>query len=266
MKMYRRLPRILLGVLVVSAYVYMLGPILVVLVEAFNASDRMHFPPTAVSLRWFRELAANRDFLGSFRVSLILGLITMVDATIIGSFAAYALVRLGRSRQAGLETLLLAPLYVPRVLLGMALLLGLSRLHVAGTLLGMTIGHVLITLPFVVRTVSASLHGIDPAIEEAARCLGATPRQALVRVTVPLARSGIIAGAIFAFIVSFSDVYLALFISGPDTITLPLRLFNFMEWEQTPLVAAVSAVQVVLILGIMVVAERAVGLSTVGRA
>ncbi len=265
MKRRGRLRWALLVALVTGAYVYMLGPITVVLIEAFSASDRMQFPPTGLSFRWFRELAGHGDFLGSFRVSLVLGLITMSAATAAGTLAAYGLIRFRRAGQEGLETLLLAPLYVPRVLLGMALLLALSKLHLAGSLAGMAVGHVLITLPFVVRTVSASLHGIDPAVEEAARCLGATPIQAFRRVTMPLARSGIIAGAIFAFIISFSDVYLALFISGPDTITLPLRLFNFMEWEQTPLVAAVSAVQVVLILAIMVVAEKAVGLSTLGR-
>lgn len=265
MKRRRALLWGLLVALVGVAYLYMLGPIAVVIVEAFNASESMRFPPTGLSLRWFRDLAGRQDFLSSFRVSLVLGVITMVAATVTGTLAAYALVRFRRPRQAGLETLLLAPLYVPRVLLGMALLLSLSRLHLTGSLVGMAIGHALITLPFVVRTVSASLHGVDPAVEEAARSLGATWRQTFLRVILPLSRSGVAAGAIFAFIVSFSDVYLALFISGPDTITLPLRIFNFMEWEQTPLVAAVSAVQVVLILGIMVVAEKAVGLSTLGR-
>lgn len=265
MKTRKGLVRALLTALVAVAYTYMLGPIAVVLVEAFNASDQMQFPPAGLSLRWFRQLAGHEGFLVSFRVSLVLGLITAVAATIGGTLAAYGLIRFRRPKQAGIETLLLAPLYVPRVILGMALLLSLSKLGLTGSLTGMAVGHVLITLPFVVRTVSASLYDTDPAVEEAARSLGATPRQAFLRVTMPLTRSGIVAGAIFAFIISFSDVYLALFISGPETITLPLRLFNFMEWEQTPLVAAVSTVQVVLILGIMVVAEKAVGLSTLGR-
>jgi len=253
------------GAMTIVAYLYMLGPIVVVIVESFNASDQMRFPPQGWSLRWFHALAANTDFLTSFRVSLVLGVITAVIATVAGTLAAYALVRHRRPSQAGIETLLLAPLYVPRVLLGMALLLTLSKLNLTGSLLGMAIGHVLITLPFVVRTVSASLAGVDPATEEAARILGATWRQAFLRVTAPLMRSGVMAGAVFAFIISFSDVYLALFIAGPSTITLPLRLFNYMEWEQTPLVAAVSTVQVVLILAVMIIAEKVVGLSSAGR-
>jgi len=249
----------------VVAYLYMLGPIAVVVVESFNASDQMRFPPRQWSARWFYALAENAEFLTSFRVSLVLAIVTALIATVAGTLAAYSLVRHRRPHQAGIETLLLAPLYVPRVLLGMALLLTLSKLSLTGSLIGMAIGHVLITLPFVVRTVSASLAGVDPATEEAARILGATWRQAFLRVTAPQMRSGVVAGAVFAFIISFSDVYLALFIAGPTTITLPLRLFNYMEWEQTPLVAAVSTVQVALILAVMVAAEKIVGLSKAGR-
>jgi putative spermidine/putrescine transport system permease protein len=151
------------------------------------------------------------------------------------------------------------------VLIGMSLLLALSVVRLTGTFGGMLLAHVLITLPYVVRTVSVSLHGVDPAVEEAARCLGATPLQGFLRVTLPLVRSGLIAGAIFAFIISFSDVYMALFISGPQTVTLPLRMFHFMEWEQSPIVAAVSVVQVVLILTLVIVAEKTVGFLKAGR-
>jgi putative spermidine/putrescine transport system permease protein len=249
----------------VVAYLYMLGPIAVVVVESFNASDQMRFPPQQWSVRWFHALLDNGEFLTSFRVSLVLAVVTALFATVAGALAAYALVRHRRPHQAGIETLLLAPLYVPRVLLGMALLLTLSKLSLTGSLIGMTVGHVLITLPFVIRTVSASLAGVDPATEEAARVLGATWRQAFLRVTAPQMRSGVVAGAVFAFIVSFSDVYLALFIAGPTTITLPLRLFNYMEWEQTPLIAAVSTAQVALILAVMVAAEKIAGLSKAGR-
>lgn len=246
-------------------YLFMLGPIFVVLIAAFSAGENLAFPPAGWSLRWFIALAGHGDFLASFRLSLTLGLISATLATIAGALAAYGLVRYRRRRQAGVETLLLAPLYVPRVLIGMALLLMFAKLGLAGSLIGMIIGHVLIALPFVVRTASASLAGIDPAVEEAARCLGASWRQSFVLVTLPLARAGLAAGAVFAFIISFTDVYLALFIAGPDTITLPLRIFTYMEWEQSPMVAAVSTAQVVLILAVMAVAEKTVSLSQAGR-
>ena len=246
-------------------YVYMLSPILVVVIEAFNDGDLMQFPPKQWSLRWFRAFLAHQDFLVSFRVSLYLGLATAVIATALGTAAAYGLVRYRSRHQTALETLLLAPLYFPRVLIGLSLLLGLSIIHLTGTFGGMLLAHVLITLPYVVRTVTVSLHGVDPSVEEAARSLGASPLQSFLRVTLPLVRSGLVAGAIFAFIISFSDIYLALFISGPQTVTLPLRMFHFMEWEQSPIVAAVSVVQLALILLLLVLAEKAVGFLKSGR-
>jgi putative spermidine/putrescine transport system permease protein len=263
--MQNRLAWRLIGCAVFAGYAYMLGPIAVVVIESFNASDSMRFPPRQWSLRWFHALAENAEFIASFRVSLVLATIATVAATLAGTLAAYALVRHGRRARTGVETLLLAPLYVPRVLLGMALLLTLAKLGLTGSYTGMAIGHALITLPFVVRTVTASLAGVDPAVEEAAHSLGATARETFMRVTLPLMRGGVAAGAVFAFVISFSDVYLALFIAGPDTITLPLRIFNTMEWEQTPLVAAVSTVQVALILALIVAAEKFVGLSSAGR-
>ena len=149
-----------LGVTVAIAYVIMLGPLLVIVIEAFSASDVMQFPPTSFSLRWFREFLRHQDFIESFKISLILALLTSVISTAIGTIAAYALVRLKRPSQAGMEAFLLAPLYTPRVILGMALLLAFSRLGLSGTLLGMTIAHVLITMPFVIRAVfSGTLYG-----------------------------------------------------------------------------------------------------------
>lgn len=254
-----------LAVFVTTTYVAMLAPLLVIVIEAFSSSDVMKFPPTGYSLRWFRELLGHQDFIESFRISLILALLASLVATAFGTMAAYALVRLKRHRQEGIEAFLLAPLYTPRVILGMALLLAFSRVGLSGTLLGMTIAHVLITMPFVIRAVVASLADLDPAIEEAARVLGATPRQAVVRAVLPNIRTGVIAGSIFAFVISFSDLYLALFISGPETVTLPLRLFSFMEWEETPLVAAVSTVQIAIVIAIMGIAERLFKVSTSGR-
>jgi putative spermidine/putrescine transport system permease protein len=260
----RRLARWAMAGAIVLGYLFMLAPTSVVLIEAFNAGDLVKFPPTHFSFRWFVALAQNSEFTESFVISLKLGLLAAVASTILGTLAAYGLRRYW-IRHTGLETLLLAPLYVPRVLIGMALLLALSRIYLSGSFAGMLIGHILVTLPFVVRAVAVSIHGVDPAIEEAARSLGATNAQMLLRVVLPLIRSGIAAGGIFAFVISFSDVYLALFIAGADVITLPLRIFNFLQWDDSPIVAAASAAQIILILAVVLIAEKAVGLSSVNR-
>lgn len=248
------------------AFVVMLGPIAVVLAEAFDAGDLMRFPPRAWSLHWFGAFLSQLELLQSCWVSFSLAAMATAISLLLGTGAAFALVRLSRRRHAALETLLLAPLYTPRVLVGMALLLAFAFAGVSGSIAGLLAAHVLITLPYVVRSVSVSLHGMDPAVEEAARMLGASRLQSLRRVTLPLARSGLVAGGVFAFVVSISDIYLAMFISGPQTVTLPLRMFNIMVWDESPLVAAAAAVQVIVVVGMIVAAESLVGLSKAVRA
>jgi putative spermidine/putrescine transport system permease protein len=260
----RRLARWAMVAAIVLGYVFMLAPTSVVLIEAFNAGELVTFPPAHLSFRWFGALAKNSEFVESFVISLKLALLAAAASTLLGTLAAYGLRRYW-VRHTGLETLLLAPLYIPRVLIGMALLLALSRIYLSGSFTGMLLGHILVTLPFVVRAVAVSIHGVDPAIEEAARSLGATNVEVLLRVVLPLVRSGIAAGAIFAFVISFSDVYLALFVAGADVVTLPLRIFNFLQWDDSPIVAAASAVQIIIILAVILAAEKAVGLSSVGH-
>jgi putative spermidine/putrescine transport system permease protein len=250
--------------LTAAGFVFLLAPILVVLIEAFNDASIMRFPPQRLSLRWFREFFANAEFMASLLFSLQLALLSAVISTISGTMAAVALAR-SRRGTAALETALLAPLYVPRVMVGLSLLLAYAWLNVSGSFVGLLLAHVLITAPYAIRTVLVGLRAVEPATEEAARMLGATPRQTFRLVTLPLIASSVLSGFIFAFIISFSDIYLALFISGSQSITMPLRLFNFMEWDQSPLVAAASAVQIVLILAVVLVSSRLLGLSTVGK-
>ncbi|RDJ19942.1 ABC transporter permease [Bosea caraganae] len=252
-----------LSVLTGLVFAFLLAPIAVVLIEAFNDSELMNFPPQGLSLRWFQAFFANAEFMSSLWLSLKLGLIAAAISTALGAMAGLALARSGSS-SASLQTLLLAPLYVPRVLVGLALLLAFAWLNVSGSLLGMILGHVLITMPYATRTVVVGMRAVEPSVEEAARMLGATRWQTFRLVTVPIIRGALMSGFIFALIISFSDIYLALFISGPQSITLPLRLFTFMEWDQSPLVAAASAVQIVLILSVILVAGRLFGLSSPG--
>ncbi|TCR60576.1 ABC transporter permease [Bosea sp. BK604] len=254
-----------IAVSVLSALVmaFLLAPIVVVLIEAFNDSELMSFPPRGFSLRWFQAFFANAEFMGSLWLSLQLALIAAAISTALGAMAGLALAR-GGARRASLQTVLLSPLYVPRVLVGLALLLAFAWLNISGSLLGLILGHVLITMPYATRTVVVGMRAVEPSVEEASRMLGATRVQTFRLVTLPIIRSALMSGFIFALIISFSDIYLALFISGPQSITMPLRLFTFMEWDQSPLVAAASAVQIVLILSVILVAGRLFGLSSPG--
>jgi putative spermidine/putrescine transport system permease protein len=260
----RRTPAwIVVSALAGLALIFVLAPMSVVLIEAFNASELMNFPPQRLSLRWFSAFFANDEFMSSMWVSLKLALIAAAISTMLGTMAGVALAR-GGARHASLQTVLLSPLYVPRVLVGLALLLAFAWLNISGSLAGLILGHVLITMPYATRTVAVGMRAVEPSVEEAARMLGATRGQTFRLVTLPIIRSALMSGFIFALIISFSDVYLALFISGPQSTTLPLRLFTFMEWDQSPLVAAASAVQIALVLSVILVAGRLFGLSSPG--
>jgi putative spermidine/putrescine transport system permease protein len=145
---------------------------------------------------------------------------------------------------------------VPQVLLGIALLLFFIQLGIKATFLSLIIGHVVLAIPYVVRTVSASLHGINPMVEEASRMLGATKIQTFFKVTLPLIRSGIISGALFCFIISFGDINLALFITGPKTVTVPVHIFSEIQWQGDPTIAAISTVQVAIIGMLLLLVNR----------
>ena len=260
----RRLAWAGLTVFSLLVLLFLLLPILVVVIEAFNPSELMTFPPQGLSLRWFGAFFADDQFMRALWVSLKLGVISAAISTALGTAAG-----IGLARRAGgsafIQTSMMAPLYVPRVLIGLSLLLAFAWLNLSGDLWGLILGHVLITMPYATRTAVVGLRAVDPSVEEAARMLGADRWQTFRLVTLPIIRSAVLSGFIFALIISFSDIYLALFISGPQTVTLPLRLFTFMEWDQSPLVAAASTVQIAIILGVILLTGRLFGAASPGR-
>ena len=159
-----------------------------------------------------------------------------------------------------MQSFLLSPLMVPTVVSGVALLYFFSRVGLASTLTGVVVAHVIVTGPYVIRTVSASLAGFDRSLEHAAMTLGANRLQTFWRVTLPLILPGVSAGAVFAFIVSFDELTVTLFVTGPKLVTLPIRIYNHITYITDPLVAAISATLVFLTIGVVLVLDRLVGL------
>jgi putative spermidine/putrescine transport system permease protein len=249
-----------LGLTVSAVYAFVLAPILVVLIASFTAADYTSFPPEGLSLRWYRAIPERPEFLESLRVSLAVALITGALATILGTMAALALVRHRVRGRALLNALFLSPLMVPTVILGVALLQFYTLTGITRTPFALVCGHLVITIPYVVRLVSASLAGLDRGLELAAQGLGATPWQAFWRVTLPLSRPGIVAGAAFATITSFDDVSVALFLASPSTVTLPVRIFTYIEQTFDPLVTAVCSALILIAAITVVIVERFVGL------
>jgi putative spermidine/putrescine transport system permease protein len=241
-------------------YAFVLSPIAVVLLASLTAAEYTSFPPEGWSLRWYLAIPRHPEFLDSFRISLVIALVTGALATALGTAAALALVRFRFPGRDALNALFLSPLMLPAVILGIALLQFYTVAGITRTPFAIVCGHLVITVPYVIRLVSASLAGFDQSLERAALNLGATPWQAFRRVTVPLIRPGIVAGAAFAVIVSFDDVSIALFLAGPHSMTLPVRIFTYIEQTFDPLVTAVCSVLIVVTLAAVVVIERSIGL------
>ncbi len=249
-----------LGVFNVLFIGFLLAPVVVVVLVAFTPEGWLKVPTTSFSLRWFRAIADHPEFISAFRNSLGIAVAASVLATAIGTLAALGIVRYRFPGREVVASFLLSPLMVPTVVTGVALLYFFSRIGLASTLGGVIVAHVVVTGPYVVRTVSASLAGFDRSLELAAMTLGAGRWQTFRRVTLPLILPGLTAGAVFAFIVSFDELTVTLFVTGPKLATLPIRIYNHITYITDPLVAAVSALLVFLTIGIVLILERLVGL------
>jgi putative spermidine/putrescine transport system permease protein len=242
---------------VVLVYVGLLAPLVVVIAVSFGSSAAFEFPPTGLTLRWFEAFFNSRPFVTSFfRVSLVVGLLAAMLATVLGTAAAIGLVRFRFFGREALETFFLMPLLVPQILLGAALYLFYARLEIHASILTLLSSHLIICTPYVIRSVTAGLVGMDRRLEEAAMSLGATPMQAFFKVSFPLLRSSFLSGAVFAFIISFSDINLALFLSGPESTSLPVHLFSQIQWEGDPTIAAASSLQIVIIGALILLVQR----------
>jgi putative spermidine/putrescine transport system permease protein len=239
---------------------FMLAPLAVVLVFALNPTPYIHFPPVGVSLRWFEKFFASDDFMRALWLSLRVAAAVVVLATVIGAACALALAR-GRLPAARVLTaVFMSPLMLPAILTGLALFQLFILSGVGRPVWGLIIGHTLVAVPYVLRTTLAVLHNFDTRIEEAAASLGASPARVFREVTLPLIRPGVIAGGIFAFIVSFDQFPISLFLVLPKGETLPVVLFNYIKFDLDGAIAAASMVSIVMALAVVLLLERLIGL------
>jgi putative spermidine/putrescine transport system permease protein len=254
------------GTATVVAFMLIVVPILIVVVTAFSPLDYFEFPPRSLSLRWFAEFFRLDNMRNAFALSLELALLAATLATLLGTMGALFLAR-RRGWLAGLlQTLFLAPLVFPTIILGVALLL-LYKTVGMPVFPGLLIAHCIIGLPYGFRTVLASAQALDPALEEAGQSLGAGPLRTLFLVTLPLIWQGVLSGWLFAFIVSFGELNAALFLTGPGLTTLPIEIFSYLQFQGSQLViAAASTLQIALIVVMVALIERIVGIGRLIRA
>ncbi|MBY5833880.1 ABC transporter permease [Rhizobium ruizarguesonis] len=239
-------------------------PLVITCVMAFDARTYLGpMPPPALSLHWFERLVSQADILASLRTSLILAVLTTVLSVTIGTAAAVGLARGNFPGKAALTSAFLSPLIVPPVVIGFGLLLFLSEAGITNGMARLLLGHVIVTLPYCIRTSLASLLGSDQRLTEAAMVLGATERQAFWTITLPLMRTGVVTGAIFAFAISMDDVSISLFLSDPSATTLPVTLVSNMRAAFDLTIAAAAVVLIAVTALLIVVLDRVVGFDTV---
>ena len=259
-----RLPGLVLGAFVLLFFVFLLLPIAIVVWMSFSAQNFIGFPIPAYSLRWFRRVVEYEPFLNSMIVSIKVAVFSTALAAALGVPAALALAR-SRTRVAQvIATFLVAPLSMPLIVLGFALLFYLSALGFGLSLAALLIAHSVVGIPYIVRTVIGVYRSQPAGFEEAAAILGASRWQTFRHITLPLVKPGVFAGALFAFLISLDNLPISFFFGSPETSTLPVVLLSYTENQFDPSIAAVSTVQMLIALTALLVVDRIYGIRNVG--
>ncbi len=245
----------------IAVFLFLLGPFLIVLIASFSGDSSMTFPPNGFSLQWFHKVLEVTMFRDAFWTSLQLALAATVTALLLGTPVAYALVRFNFRGQNIVEVLFSLPAIVPELVLGFGLLQYFALRMNVPIFPGLYFGHSAILFPYAVRVVSTSLRNFDPAIEEAAISLGASRVKSFLLVVMPNLRAAFLAAFILAFITSFNNVSVSLFLTGPGVTTLPIQMLAYMEMYFDPTIAALSSIIIVITFAIVQTAERAFGIS-----
>jgi putative spermidine/putrescine transport system permease protein len=249
--------------LVLATLGFVLLPALVVAIAAFNARAILAFPPEALSWRWFVKALAYEDFRAGFRNGLIVTAFASTIALIVGASFAFALDRYSFPLKRTIETILLSPLVIPHFTVGLGFLILAAELGAARGFAVVVACHVVLVLPFVLRSVYISLRNLDPRFELAAASLGAPPHRVLTSVTIPLLVPGLVSGWLFAAILSFNEFTASLFVTSQRTQTLPVAMYNYVREYADPSMAAISVMYIVATAALLTLANAFLGLGKV---
>ncbi|WP_291578630.1 extracellular solute-binding protein [Clostridium sp. UBA6640] len=235
-------------------YGFLYLPILVLIVFSFNKS-KLNATWSGFTLDWYKSLLNNAQILEALKNSLIIAFVSTFFAVVIGTLAAIGMYRYKFKGKKVMEGLLYIPVVIPEIVMGISMLAFFSLLNLEAGLLTLILAHITFCIAYVIIVVRARLDGFDIALEEAALDLGATPWQTLTKVTLPVISPGIIAGGLLAFTLSLDDVIISFFASGPDSNTLPLKIFSMVKFGVTPEINALSTLMMVFTLSMVLIAE-----------
>jgi ABC-type spermidine/putrescine transport system permease subunit II len=230
-----------LSVYVVVAGLLLMAPIAIVVVLAFGDQSALRFPPDSYGLRWFRTFFGDSRWQQALRTSLLVGVLSCVIATTLGFMAAYAMVRARFGYKKLLLSFMLMPMIIPHVITAIAMYFVAAPLRMVGNPLWIALNHAVVALPIVLLILLSSLQGVDVNLERAALSLGSSRLQVFTRVVIPLSWPGIVSSALFAFLASFDELIISIFLAGVRAETLPVRIWNSLHLQVEPIIAAVSA-------------------------
>src|SRR5260221_4790791 len=237
----RRWPSRLLHFYVALMCLWLMALIVIVCILAFSGDGYLRFPPTALSLQWFAKFFGDLQWQRALVSSLIIGVIACVVSTTIGFFAAYAFLRAEFRGKKLLLSLLITPVIVPSIITAIAMYYLAGKLGLIGNFVWLGLCHAVIAMPLVLLILLSALHAVDPNLERAALGLGGGPVRVFCRVVLPIALPGVMSAALFAFLASFDELLISLFLAGVRAQTLPVRIWNSLNLQVEPTIAAVSA-------------------------
>jgi putative spermidine/putrescine transport system permease protein len=252
--------RVLSGAIILGLYLFLLAPILIVFIVSFSIDPFLIFPPSAWGFKWYGEILRNPEFTRAFRLSFSIALVVTTIGLMVGTLAAFVLGRFQFRGRDGILGFFTAPLLIPSIVLGLSLLLVFLPLGLVSTFRGLVLGHLLVVLPYVIRILVVAFQTMSKQYEEAALSLGAPPWVVFWRVTLPLITPSLVASAALAFILSFDEVVISLFLVGSRVKTLPVAIYEYVEFRTDPQIAALSVLLILLSILIVLIIERTVGL------
>ena len=241
---------------------FLILPILVIVPLSFNSqpyftftAEMLAFEADAYSLRWYRTIVENPNWLLAIQNSFIVGVFATIVATLLGTVAAVGLASSDMPFRRTITALLLSPMIVPLIIIAAGMFFFYTRFGLVGTFPGLIIAHAALGIPFVIVTVTATLVGFDRSLYNAGLSLGTGPVRTFMRVVLPLIRPGVISGALFAFVTSFDEVVLVLFLAGPDQRTIPRQMFSGLREQINPTILAVATLLILVSICLLVTIE-----------
>jgi putative spermidine/putrescine transport system permease protein len=235
--------------------VFLILPVLIIIPLSFGAQKYLEFPPKGFSLQWYKSFFTSYNWTMATWTSFKIAFFVTILATLLGTLAAFYFVRTDFKGKEFLYGLMLSPMIMPVIILAIAIYFFFAKLKLIGSLTGLVVAHTILAVPFVIVIVTATLQGFDISLEKAAMNLGAGRLRTFFKITFPLIRPGVLTGALFAFLTSFDEVIIAIFISGTTANTLPKKMWDSLTMETDPTITAIATMLIFLTVALLLIIE-----------